>query len=161
MKKNCLCIFFVFFLFQTTIAWPFEALSIRTIDGDTIVVLNLETKQEQKIRFYGVDTPERDQPFGSEATRFVQDILKQPGLKLQIDRKGQSYDRVVGIIHIDGYTLNGALVKAGLAWVSDKYCHDDVCSEWREFEREAREDKIGLWVDDHPVEPWVWREWHK
>ena len=43
---------------------------IKTIDGDTIDVLTAD-KKTIRLRFNGIDTPERGQPFGNNATAFV------------------------------------------------------------------------------------------
>ena len=40
---------------------------IKTVDGDTIDVLT-EDKKTIRLRFNGIDTPERGQPFGNNAT---------------------------------------------------------------------------------------------
>lgn len=40
---------------------------MKVSDGDTITVLNLETAEKTKIRLYGIDSPEMNQSFGSQA----------------------------------------------------------------------------------------------
>lgn len=47
---------------------------IKTIDGDTIDVLTAD-KKTIRLRFNGIDTPERGQPFGNNATKFVSDTV--------------------------------------------------------------------------------------
>jgi len=41
---------------------------IKVVDGDTIDVLT-DDKEKIRIRFSGIDTPERGQPYGNNATR--------------------------------------------------------------------------------------------
>jgi micrococcal nuclease len=42
--------------------------------------------------------------------------------------------------------------------VYTRYCDEQpMCSRWDELQQEARENRIGLWVDKHPVPPWEWR----
>jgi endonuclease YncB( thermonuclease family) len=38
----------------------------------------------------------------------------------------------------------------GLAWVYDMYCKKDICDKWRLLEKEARQSKTGLWLQDDP-----------
>jgi endonuclease YncB( thermonuclease family) len=47
---------------------------IKVIDGDTIDVLT-EDKETIRIRFSAIDTPERGQPFGNNATRMLVEYI--------------------------------------------------------------------------------------
>ena len=51
---------------QVRAQYPEKAMLVRTIDGDTISVLQHD--REVKIRLFGIDCPEKDQPFGDYAT---------------------------------------------------------------------------------------------
>lgn len=42
---------------------------ISVADGNTITILN--GSQQTKIRFYGIDTPEKAQAFGKQAKKFI------------------------------------------------------------------------------------------
>ncbi len=46
------------------------------------------------------------------------------------------------------------MVKQGMAWHFKKYSKDLT---YTKLEAEARRNKIGLWRDPNPVEPWAWR----
>jgi endonuclease YncB( thermonuclease family) len=41
------------------------------------------------------------------------------------------------------------------------YCKKDICDKWRLLEKEARQSKTGLWLQDDPVEPWKYRRKRK
>ena len=56
----------------------------------------------------------------------------------------------------DGTNVNHTLVKQGWCWWYRKYAPGDT--ELEKLEKEARDAKIGLWVDPHPVPPWEWRK---
>ena len=47
---------------------------IKTVDGDTIDVLT-DDNETIRLRFNGIDTPERGQPFGNNATKFVSETV--------------------------------------------------------------------------------------
>ncbi len=47
---------------------------VRINDGDTISVLD-ENKAQHSIRFYGIDTPEYDQPYGNAASAALSHLL--------------------------------------------------------------------------------------
>jgi micrococcal nuclease len=61
----------------------------------------------------------------------------------------------VAHVHCDGVDANTAQVRAGMAWAFTRYLKDAAIAE---AERMARNDRRGLWADQHPVAPWVWRE---
>jgi endonuclease YncB( thermonuclease family) len=46
------------------------------------------------------------------------------------------------------------MLKAGLAW---HYKQFDTSAEYANLEMQARNQKSGLWVDNHPIAPWTFR----
>ena len=52
----------------------------RIVDGDTVY-----TKDGTKIRLHGIDTPERDQPYGKQATRALDRLIKTKIFVLEKD----------------------------------------------------------------------------
>jgi micrococcal nuclease len=123
-------------------------------DGDTITVLQDHT--QYKIRLYGIDTPEKGQDFGNRAKQFVSEMVfgKQARVvQMDMDR----YGRVVGMVYVGNTRVNEEIVKAGFAWVYNRYCKDSVCSQWKGLEQQARQSKIGLWSHQNPIPPWDYR----
>ena len=111
MIKKSIILFFVFTLslFAETITGKVTYVS----DGDTI---HLQTSAEKyKIRFYGIDTPEKTQSYGLEAKDFTQSRIA--GKTVDVDIKDTDrYGRKVGIVYYDGKNLNLEIVKNGYAW---------------------------------------------
>jgi endonuclease YncB( thermonuclease family) len=123
-------------------------------DGDTITVLH-EGKGE-KIRLYGIDTPEKGQPFSKKAKQFTSGMVY--GKTVEVETKDTDrYSRNVALIYVDGQSLNEALVKNGFAWVYREYCKEAFCEDWLNLEIVARYDKIGLWSEPNPIPPWEFR----
>jgi endonuclease YncB( thermonuclease family) len=123
-------------------------------DGDTITVLH-EGKGE-KIRLYGIDTPEGHQAFGKKAKQFTSSMAYGKTVEVQ-PKDTDRYSRTVALISVDGKSLNEALIKDGLAWVYRKYCKEAFCEDWLNFEIIARYGKIGLWSEPNPIPPWQFR----
>ena len=135
-----------------------RATVLRVSDGDTIAVRI--KGEEVRIRLYGIDAPEKNQPGGAEATAFLEDLLLTNEVMvktLDVDK----YGREVAVVSIiDGCNLlqvQQMLLDYGLVWVYDKYCRASFCKDWKEIEVRARENKAGIWAGE-PVEPWVWRK---
>ncbi|MEO2032551.1 MAG: thermonuclease family protein, partial [Planctomycetaceae bacterium] len=71
---------------------------IKTIDGDTIDVLT-EDNETIRLRFNGIDTPERGQPFGNNATEFVRDTVGGKMVRL-VTHGEDRYDRTIADIYL-------------------------------------------------------------
>lgn len=138
-----------------------ETLSGKVIgitDGDTLKVLD-SSRIEIKVRLAGIDSPEKNQAFGQRAKQKLSDLVF--GKKVQIDcRKKKSYDRQVCVVYLGDTDINLEQVKAGMAWWSRKYAHEQTERQRIDYEtaeRNAIASRIGLWRDANPVPPWEWR----
>ena len=122
----------------------------RISDGDTIV-----TTGDTRIRLWGIDTPERDQPYGSDATQALTEMLRDRQLYLEtkdIDR----YGRTVGVIYTaNGSEINLELVCKGHAWWYQRYAQD--APDYEKCHEAVKDRRLGLWADEEPVAPWDWR----
>ena len=127
------------------------------VDGDSIVVKN--KKQKTRVRLWGIDTPEKDQPFSREAGRFTNRLLLGRTVKL-IPIGRDDYGRLVAMVFLGRKNISEELVRSGLAWVHIYYCRKKICRSWRILEKEAREAKKGLWAGAEPVAPWKWKRRH-
>lgn len=129
---------------------------IRVADGDTLTVLSRERNLE-KVRLYGIDAPERDQPWGAEAGDFLSSLTLLREVELSVVDKDQ-YGRLVALLRLpDGRLANEELVRLGHAWVYKDYCREPRCAVWLALELEARLAGRGLWGKGNPTPPWRWR----
>jgi endonuclease YncB( thermonuclease family) len=116
---------------------------VRIVDGDTLVINN------EKIRLFGIDAPERTQECfnkkgrgwscGESATAFLEGLIIGRDIKCKI-HKMDKYKRSLGICLADGINLNQELVRAGYAVAYIRYS-----SEYKIDELYARENKKGIW----------------
>jgi micrococcal nuclease len=121
-------------------------------DGDTLILS--VGKKEYKIRLFGIDAPEADQPFGKQAARALSDMVLTKTLK--VSTFGQDkYGNTLGIVELDGKNINLELVKRGLAWHYKAYSDSKTLAA---AEDEAKKAKLGLWADEDPTSPWQWRQ---
>lgn len=125
---------------------------ICVLDGDTIEVL--QDKKPVRIRLANIDAPEKKQAFGRWSANQLKALLAAQPVTvtyMQTDR----YGRIIG--HV--FTTNGTdasrfMVQSGAAWVYERYNVDESLPA---LQREAQEQKRGLWTDSNPVPPWEWR----
>jgi endonuclease YncB( thermonuclease family) len=107
------------------------------------------------VRLYGIDAPEMQQPYGKKSRDFLISLVNNKEIKLT--QKGvDKYGRVIGIIHINGQNVNELLIKNGFAWVYKKYYNRSRVN-WMILEDKAKRNKLGLWKQDNPLEPWKFR----
>ncbi len=126
---------------------------VRVADGDTVSLLDADKKQH-KIRLFGIDTPEQDQPYGKSAKRALAGLVadKQVGVVVvEID----DYGRRVGTVYRDTTNINAAMVSGGHAWWYRHYAPHE--RHLAAAEQAAREQGRGLWAEADPVPPWDWR----
>lgn len=124
-----------------------EGLVTHVRDGDTIEL------ESRTVRLQGIDAPESDQPHGAVASRALE--AKIGGRRVRIETHGRgNYGRIIGTVHLRNTNINAWLVRAGHAWVYEKYNDDPRLPR---LERRAREADRGLWAASDPVPPWQWR----
>jgi len=129
-----------------------EGKVVSIADGDTFTLVTVE-KTQVKIRLYGIDCPEKGQPFSNVCIQYLSDLIfnKQVAIrKTGIDR----YGRTLGIVYLDSLNVNEEMLKDGMAWHYKQY---DKNKEWAEMEKRARSEKKGLWKDEKPIAPWETR----
>lgn len=132
---------------------------VSVADGDTLTFLT-SGGETQKIRLYGVDSPELHQAGGQDAAEFARSLALFAKVQVTpIDT--DQYGRSVSIVTLpDGRVLNEELVKNGQAWVYTAYCKTARCVYWKGLEAKARADRVGLWRNKKAIPPWQWRRRH-
>ena len=125
-------------------------LVVAVTDGDTLRASC--DGQEVRVRLVDIDAPERRQAFGARARQYLSSLY---GVQPEIQwRSKDRYGRVLGRVRCRGRDANAEMVRAGLAWVFDRYVADERLYH---VQATARNLRRGLWADDEPVPPWEWR----
>lgn len=126
---------------------------VKIKDGDTFVILD-GLDFMHTIRVADIDCPEKGQPFSKVAKQFVSNEIF--GQYVTIKSKGlDKYGRIIGYVLYGEKNLSLELLKNGLAWHYKKYSDDE---EMAELERVARLLRKGLWSENNPIEPHLWRK---
>lgn len=138
---------------------PFSGESIAVHDGDSFVVRTADGRRLQ-VRIAGIDAPEKGQPFADVSRRQLAALLRDRTLGV-FPVKTDPYGRTVADVTVEGADVGLAQVRLGLAWHFRRYASEQSPAMRREYaaaESQAREHRIGLWADPHPIEPWKHRD---
>jgi len=126
---------------------------VRVADGDTVSILD-SSKTQHKVRLYGIDTPERDQPYGKAAKRVLSTLVSGKTVGVVVVET-DDYGRTVGTVYLQDKNINVAMIESGHAWWYRHYApHNRLLAA---TEQQAREQGLGLWSERSPVPPWDWR----
>lgn len=121
----------------------------RVVDGDTVVIEN-----RGKFRLIGVDTPETKHPkkpveyFGKEASAFLNRLALNQDVRLEFEgNKTDHYGRGLAYLYLrDGTLINAKIIEEGYGHAYVRYPFSKM-EEFRALERQARENRKGLWKD--------------
>lgn len=137
------------------VAGPTTSARVVTVrDGDSFEVE--ADGERQRVRIYGIDTPERGQPWSDRARRALREHIQ--GREVRIDEvEIDRYGRIVGEVFAGEICIACEMVRDGHAWVYRRYTDDAVLIR---LEDEARTARRGLWSlpERDRVPPWRWRE---
>lgn len=118
---------------------------VKIVDGDTIEVTIGPTRYT--VRYIGMDTPERGQPYFEECTEQNRKLVENKTIELEKDvSETDRYGRLLRYVWVAGVMVNSELVRLGYAKAATyppdvKY--QDILVK---LQREAREASSGLWA---------------
>ncbi|MGL4402331.1 MAG: thermonuclease family protein [Fusobacteriaceae bacterium] len=151
MKRIALLFFII-----CNLIFAFTGKVTKVADGDTITVLT--DGKSVRIRFYGIDAPEKKQDYGIKSLDVLKKLLDGKTVEIEEKDKDQ-YGRVVGVVFLNGENINLKQVAEGNAWWYKQYAKKDM--DLKTAEEKAREKKIGLWQNSEPMAPWEFRRKNK
>jgi endonuclease YncB( thermonuclease family) len=148
-----LCLLTILLLPTLAQAEQFTGGVVGVKDGDTIEVMR--DGKAVAVRLYGIDCPEKKQPYGSVAKKFTAERSFGKTVAVKI-RDTDRYGRIIGDVTLPtGVTLSRELVHNGYAWWYREYAQSD--SILARLELDAQTATRGLWVDPSPIPPWEYR----
>ena len=139
-----------------SMAWEVvEGKVVEVIDGDTIV-MSLDSKERLLVHLVGIDAPSLNQPFGRDAQRFLESMVRGKKIAAYVNPSNWGFTRprpkeITGVIYLRGADepdANLSLVRAGLArhkksqpYTIARYTE----CQYERAEEQARAAKRGLW----------------
>ncbi|MEY4076043.1 MAG: Thermonuclease precursor [Pseudomonadota bacterium] len=141
------------------VAGELSGLVVGVSDGDTIKVLD-DSRHVHTVRLMGIDAPEKAQAYGQRSKQSLSDLIYRQNVLVEWSKRDK-YGRTVGkVLSQDGAGVCLEQITSGMAWHYTKYASEQSREDrerYAEAEKVAREAKIGLWQEDVPMPPWVWR----
>ena len=131
-------------------------------DGDTLRVT--DGQKELKIRFCGIDAPEKDQAGGIESRDHLRSLIAQgDGSVIVVPIEEDRYGRTVAELFLpvggeEEIHLNSQMVMDGHAYHYAQY--SSSCPNKNNIVRAeamAKEGDLGLWANPSAEKPWDWR----
>ncbi|MBW3538498.1 thermonuclease family protein [Candidatus Parcubacteria bacterium] len=126
---------------------------VEVVDGDTIRVEL--SGQTETVRLIGLDTPETKDPrkpvqcFGQAAAAKARELMAGGSVRLEADPNDSDrdkYKRLLRYVYLpDGQLVNAEMIRQGYAFAYTIFPFEKL-EEFRELERQAREQNLGLWA---------------
>lgn len=126
---------------------------LKVYDGDTVKLQGPDGRF--KLRLTGIDAPERNQAYGKKSRRALNQLCNTNLTNITVAITGMDkYQRYLGRLYCNGIDASLHLTKLGLAWHNYWYSSDLTIFL---AQKEAQKKAIGLWQQQNPMPPWVWR----
>jgi endonuclease YncB( thermonuclease family) len=165
--RNIISFLIAFLLFIPAISFAGQFKVVRVYDGDTVRAIGHGI--EIKVRLVGIDAPETSkkkglsgQPYSVQAKKFLIGMV----LNKTVDIKGYGlgpYNRILGVLYVNGNNVNIEIIKAGLAEVyRGKPPRGFDLKPYSQAESEAKKAKRGIWsLGIKYISPKDWRKRNK
>jgi len=122
-----------------------KATVIRVVDGDTFEV-RIGQGSPVRVRVIGYDAPERDEPFGDTATKFLKALLEGREVLLESDvQPVDRYGRRLYHVWLSQTLLSELMLLTGLArqmTIPPNVRHVDFLTQ---AQKQGREIGLGIW----------------
>ncbi len=126
---------------------------VHVADGDTLDARIAGAKV--RVRVADIDAPEKAQPFGDEARLRLKALVLDQPVRVVVREKDQYGRSVAHVFTEDGRNIAEVLVEEGLAVEYRRYSKNP---RLKDLETAAREARRGLWSQDDPVRPRLFRK---
>lgn len=145
----------IFFLLSPMITFGANEIAgkvISVIDGNTFE-LKTDDNEVYEIILYGIDCPELGQPFSGEAKSQLEKLILKKAITVTIQGKNRYGIRMGFFLIKNGVDPRNVLLENGLAWTAER----NAIQTLEELRIKALSEKVGIWKEDAPVPPWIYR----
>ena len=150
-------------------AYTLQGTVVYVYDGDTILLketshgVTSALEGRHRVRLASIDAPEKDQPYGIEATLLLRKLLQNNTVLANIIDTDK-YGRKIAYVQLDDHgvrplDISSIMLANGAAWHYKAF--DKTSAQYDlhyALEQQARANKRGLWAQTNPIAPWIWRK---
>jgi micrococcal nuclease len=154
MYKKAICVCIGVLMSGLLGAFPTEITGkvVAVIDGNTV---EFQTADNETFKFVlsGIDAPELNQEFGSEAKKLLERLVSGQSAIIFIEGKDRLGNRVGSLVYGKNKDPRHELLERGLAWTAEK----NPKPEFETIKEAAKSKEKGLWELPNPTPPWIFR----
>lgn len=135
--------------------WAHDGISgkvVTVIDGNTLEVTG-DDNETIKVSLIGIDCPELGQEYGDKAKKFLERMILEKEVTVKLQGKDRWGNYLAVVMFKDDIDPRVELLKEGLAWTAEK----NPLPEFEAYKEKAREKSKGLWKQENPTAPWIYR----
>lgn len=152
MKLLTTCSFLFVFVLGALAQQELKGKVVEVIDGNTISVL-FPSGERTTYLLAGIDSPELGQEFGDQSRKLLEKLILNKEVSLTTQGKDRKGVWIALVLTEDNKDPRVELLRQGLAWTAERN-PDQELEAYRKF---AMEKGKGLWKQDNPVPPWMFR----
>lgn len=120
-----------------------EGKVIKVFDGDTV-----QTENGEKIRYIGINSPEKGEPFSREATEANKLLVLGKKVRFEFDvQRKDRFGRTLAYVFAEDTFVNLEMVKSGWAVLQTIPPNVKYQDEIVEGQKEARDNCLGMWTN--------------
>lgn len=150
--KNLVVLLFMIVQGNSVFAEMQEGKVTTVLDGNTLEIID-QNKEIQRVQLTGIDCPELNQEYGDQAKLFLEKLVLNKKITFQITGKDRLGNRQ-GIVLINGSRdIRMELLKEGLAWTAERNSDPEL----EPLRQTAADSRKGLWSQENPIAPWIFR----
>jgi micrococcal nuclease len=124
---------------------------VKVLDGDTVIIR--DDAHTYHLRLLDIDAPESQQSFGKQSKRSLSELCRET---IAVGQESiDMYGRTLGHLYCNNIDASEFQIAQGMAWFNSRYSKR---TDLELLQQQAQQQALGLWQQEKPVPPWVWRK---
>jgi len=152
MKRLIVLLLAIFLYYALFAGESIPGMVKSVIDGNTLEIAGNDN-EIYTIQLSGIDCPELGQEYGDRAKAHLEKIALQKNVVINLEGKDRWGNKLATVFLNGTVDIRLELLKEGLAWTAER----NPLSELESVKEQARKKTKGLWKQDNPTPPWVYR----
>jgi len=111
------------------------------------------------VKLQSLDAPEAGQSYFENSQKTLSKLINKKEVRIVVSARDGN-DSLIGMVYYDDRDIGLRLLEKGMAWYSKKSASaqtPDGRKIYADAQAHASSEAIGLWAEDKPVPPWVFR----